>query len=218
MGRANSLARNCTGTCAPVLHWQARPQSSPSPLWANDASGKRISAACLVELETFSRHSLNVALTDLRHCILLSRSVIVSLPPQTLREGLHLDPCILGLLHFLPNEFAVQGRGQHQRHGTDDDEAAAFNALALLGTIPSGEHDSSVSLKAGEIALGILKKNPQHPGAAHYALHAYDDGEHAAMGLQAARTYARIAPASSQGSVPQRHRIARPAGCEGPPH
>jgi len=54
-----------------------------------------------------------------------------------------------------------------------------------------------VSLKAGEIALAILKKNPEHPGAAHYALHAFDDGEHAAMGLQAARTYARIAPASS---------------------
>src|SRR5262249_7944687 len=35
------------------------------------------------------------------------------------------------------------------------------------------------------------------PGAAHYALHAYDDGEHAAMGLKAARIYARIAPASS---------------------
>src|SRR2546430_13728575 len=30
-----------------------------------------------------------------------------------------------------------------------------------------------------------------------YALHAFDDGEHAAMGLEAARIYARIAPASS---------------------
>src|SRR4029077_4401851 len=47
------------------------------------------------------------------------------------------------------------------------------------------------------IVSAILKKNPEHPGAAHYALHAFDDGEHAAMGLQAARTYARIAPASS---------------------
>src|SRR5205814_7632165 len=54
-----------------------------------------------------------------------------------------------------------------------------------------------VSLKAGEIALAVLKKNPEHPGANHYALHAFDDGEHAARALQAARTYARIAPASS---------------------
>jgi tetratricopeptide (TPR) repeat protein len=79
----------------------------------------------------------------------------------------------------------------------DDDEAAAFHALALLGTIPSGERNAAVSLKAGAVAAAILKRNPEHPGAAHYALHAFDDGEHAAMGLQAARIYARIAPASS---------------------
>jgi tetratricopeptide (TPR) repeat protein len=79
----------------------------------------------------------------------------------------------------------------------EDHEAAAFYALALLATIPDGERNAAVSLKAGEIAAAILEKNPEHPGAAHYALHAFDDGEHAAMGLQAARTYARIAPASS---------------------
>src|SRR5262249_19811004 len=78
-----------------------------------------------------------------------------------------------------------------------DDEAEAFYALALLGTIPNGQRDSATSLKAGEIASAILKRSPQHPGAAHYSLHAYDDGEHAAMGLEAARIYAKIAPASS---------------------
>ena len=79
----------------------------------------------------------------------------------------------------------------------EDDEASAFYALALLSTIPSGERHLAVSLKAGGIALAILKNNPEHPGANHYALHAFDDGEHAARALQAARTYARIAPASS---------------------
>ncbi|MBZ5560330.1 MAG: tetratricopeptide repeat protein [Acidobacteriia bacterium] len=83
------------------------------------------------------------------------------------------------------------------RQYPQDDEAAAFYALALLATIPENERNTAVSLKAGAIASAILKRNPEHPGAAHYALHAYDDGEHAAMGLQAARTYARIAPASS---------------------
>jgi tetratricopeptide (TPR) repeat protein len=79
----------------------------------------------------------------------------------------------------------------------DDDEASAFCALALLATIPAAERNQTVSLKAGNLALAILRKNPLHPGAAHYALHAFDDGEHAALGLEAARTYARIAPASS---------------------
>jgi tetratricopeptide (TPR) repeat protein len=83
------------------------------------------------------------------------------------------------------------------RHFPDDDEAAAFHTLALLATIPSGQRNPDVSLKAGAIATAILRKHPEHPGAAHYALHAFDDGEHAAMGLPAARSYARIAPASS---------------------
>ena len=80
----------------------------------------------------------------------------------------------------------------------DDDEAALFYALALLGTQPeTGARDTAVMLKAGNIALAVLKKHPQHPGAAHYVLHAFDDGEHAALALGAARTYAKIAPASS---------------------
>jgi hypothetical protein len=83
------------------------------------------------------------------------------------------------------------------RQFPDDDEAALFYALALLGTIREGQRDPVTSQKAGSIATAILKKNPEHPGAAHYALHAFDDGEHAAMGLEAARIYARIAPASS---------------------
>jgi tetratricopeptide (TPR) repeat protein len=78
-----------------------------------------------------------------------------------------------------------------------DDEAALFYALSLLASIPNGQRNPEISLKAGAIASAVLKRNPDHPGAAHYALHAYDDGEHAAMGLQAARIYARIAPASS---------------------
>ncbi len=86
---------------------------------------------------------------------------------------------------------------QLSRQFPDDDEAAAFYALSLLALIPAGQRDPATSLKAGGIATAILKRNPEHPGAAHYALHAFDDGEHAAMGLQAARIYARIAPASS---------------------
>ena len=87
--------------------------------------------------------------------------------------------------------------GELTRRFPDDQDAAAFYALALLATIPEGRREPAVSLKAGGIAAAVLEKNPEHPGAAHYALHAFDDGEHAAMGLKAARIYARIAPASS---------------------
>jgi tetratricopeptide (TPR) repeat protein len=92
--------------------------------------------------------------------------------------------------------YADRMAALHQQF-PDDDEAAAFYALALLSTIPANQPDTEISLKAGGVALEVLKRNAQHPGAAHYALHAFDDGEHAAMALEAARTYARIAPASS---------------------
>ncbi len=78
-----------------------------------------------------------------------------------------------------------------------DDEARVFQALALLATIPEGTRRPEVSLRAGALASGVLTRNPQHPGAAHYVLHAYDDGEHTALALPAARIYAALAPQSS---------------------
>ncbi|PYQ70306.1 MAG: hypothetical protein DMG04_25155 [Acidobacteria bacterium] len=95
------------------------------------------------------------------------------------------------------NRAYAERMAELSRQFPTDDEAAAFYALALLGARAETDRDTSVMQKAGAIALAVLKRNPQHPGAAHYALHAFDDGEHAAMGLEAARTYARIAPASS---------------------
>ena len=83
------------------------------------------------------------------------------------------------------------------RDHADDQEEAAFYALALLGTIPENARNAQISLKAGALAAGLLAKNPQHPGAAHYALHAYDDGVNNRLGLEAARIYAKVAPASS---------------------
>jgi len=41
----------------------------------------------------------------------------------------------------------------------------------------------------------VYDHNPQHPGVLHYRIHVYDDPSHAAMGLAAARAYAKAAPA-----------------------
>jgi tetratricopeptide (TPR) repeat protein len=43
----------------------------------------------------------------------------------------------------------------------------------------------------------VFARNPQHPGAAHYILHAYDHGTLASKALPAARAYAKIAPQAS---------------------
>ena len=76
----------------------------------------------------------------------------------------------------------------------DDLEAQAFYALALLGTVRPGDKGFQRQMKAGAIAMDVYQKNPDHPGAAHYIIHAFDDPEHAILALPAARRYAAIAP------------------------
>lgn len=76
----------------------------------------------------------------------------------------------------------------------DDLEAACFYSLSLLGTVRPGDKGYRRQALAGAIALDVYQKNPDHPGAAHYIIHAFDDPEHAILALPAARRYAQIAP------------------------
>ena len=78
----------------------------------------------------------------------------------------------------------------------EDLDAAAFYSLSLLGMVRSEEKSYRLQARAGAIALDIYQKNPNHPGAAHYIIHAFDDPEHAIIALPAARRYADIAPAA----------------------
>lgn len=76
----------------------------------------------------------------------------------------------------------------------DDLDAAAFYSLSLLGLVRMDEKSYRLQARAGAIALDVYQKNPNHPGAAHYIIHAFDDPEHAILALPAARRYAGIAP------------------------
>jgi hypothetical protein len=82
------------------------------------------------------------------------------------------------------------------RRYPDDQEASAFYALALLGTAPPGDATFAAQKQAADILNGLLMKEPQHPGAIHYLIHAYDYPSLAAMALPAARAYAKVAPSS----------------------
>jgi tetratricopeptide (TPR) repeat protein len=79
-----------------------------------------------------------------------------------------------------------------------DLEAAAFASIALLMAEASGGYGGG-DLRAArrgaiDLAQRVFRANPDHPGAAHYLIHAYDDPEIAAEGLDVARAYASIAP------------------------
>jgi len=96
----------------------------------------------------------------------------------------------------------------HQKY-PQDREAGVFYALALLASAP----DNDASLKNPREAIALLdeifKKEPNHPGAAHYLIHAADNPQLAELGLPAARRYAEIAPASPHALHMPSHLFAR---------
>ena len=84
---------------------------------------------------------------------------------------------------------------QLYREHPDDLEAAAFYALALLGIAhPNDPTALRTRMKAAAVALEVYRREPNHPGAAHYIIHAFDDPDHAILALPIARHYVEMAP------------------------
>lgn len=75
-----------------------------------------------------------------------------------------------------------------------DVEARIFWALAIAQTALPTDKTFAQNLKAAEILEPLYKRMPNHPGLAHYIIHAYDVPALAAKALPAARAYADIAP------------------------
>jgi len=91
--------------------------------------------------------------------------------------------------------YAESMRRMHDKYPADD-EITAFFALATLGTSHGGR-DAAIYMRAAALVEQVYARNPQHPGAAHYLIHAYDDPVHAPLGLRYAEAYSKIAPSAS---------------------
>jgi tetratricopeptide (TPR) repeat protein len=76
----------------------------------------------------------------------------------------------------------------------DDSEAAAFYALAHLATAPSDTISRAHSDRAAEILLRVYERNPDHPGAMHYLVHANDVPGRERELLEITRKYEAVAP------------------------
>src|SRR5262245_17450925 len=77
-----------------------------------------------------------------------------------------------------------------------DDEAQIFNALYLIAIQERSDQTYKDALKAAGILEKQFAKHPNHPGVAHYLIHAYDAPPVAQKGLNSAKRYAGIAPAA----------------------
>jgi tetratricopeptide (TPR) repeat protein len=94
------------------------------------------------------------------------------------------------------DDHYAEAMQQLSRAYPNDDEAQLFYALALLGK-SEGVRDVPAYLQAAAIATAVFVRNPDHPGAAHYWIHAMDDPQHAAGALVAARALSKIAPSAA---------------------
>jgi hypothetical protein len=78
----------------------------------------------------------------------------------------------------------------------NDDEAQIYYAITLNVSASPADKTYAQQLKGAAILEPILKRQPRHPGVAHYLIHLYDYPPIAERGLDAAHRYAAIAPAA----------------------
>jgi hypothetical protein len=91
----------------------------------------------------------------------------------------------------------------------DDDEAQIHYALALNTSASPADKTYAGQLKGAAILEVIARRQPQHPGVAHYLIHLYDYPPIAEKGLDAARRYAKIAPAAAHAQHMPSHIFTR---------
>jgi tetratricopeptide (TPR) repeat protein len=90
-----------------------------------------------------------------------------------------------------------------------DDEAQIHYALALNTSASAADKTYANQLKGASILEPIAIRQPQHPGVAHYLIHLYDYPPIAEKGLDAARRYAKIAPAAAHAQHMPSHIFTR---------
>jgi len=77
-----------------------------------------------------------------------------------------------------------------------DTEVAIYYALSLVETASKTDTTFARQKQAAAILNPLFRRFPEHPGLAHYLIHANDSPRLATLGLDAARRYAEIAPSA----------------------
>jgi hypothetical protein len=90
----------------------------------------------------------------------------------------------------------AEAMGAASRSNPKDTEAQVFFALSLIATAPLEDGTHANQKRAAALLEPVFRDQPDHPGAAHYLIHAYDSAELAPRGLTAARAYSKIAPSA----------------------
>ncbi len=90
-----------------------------------------------------------------------------------------------------------------------DTEAKIFYALSLVASAAPTDKRYVNQLKAGAILESIWAQQPDHPGLAHYIIHAYDYPALADRAEAAAQRYSQIAPSAAHAMHMPSHTFTR---------
>lgn len=123
-----------------------------------------------------------------------------ALHPPTERERLFVAAAGAFFLEPASSDYWLRIRrweqAQEALHAAypGDSEAAVFHALALLATAPANAVSRDHSDRAAAILLRVHARNPDHPGAMHYLVHANDVPGRERESLEITRKYESVAP------------------------
>jgi hypothetical protein len=121
-------------------------------------------------------------------------------PPKTERERVYVE----AVAHLFTDTASTDQRSRILAYESamaalsaaypDDIEASIFYALSLAAAADPADKTYAKQLKAGAILESLFAQYPNHPGLAHYIIHAYDVPPLAARAVVAAHRYGEIAP------------------------
>jgi tetratricopeptide (TPR) repeat protein len=102
-----------------------------------------------------------------------------------------------------------QAMGEVATKYIGDPEASIFYAIALVASAPPTDKTYANQLRAGSMLEAMWARQPDHPGLAHYIIHAYDVPALAPQAKAAAERYAAIAPSAAHALHMPSHTFTR---------
>lgn len=162
-----------------ALAYWGQAMSENHPLWAQQDMDK--ANAALNKLAPSFEGRLAKAPTEKEKAFLTAIEMMYHSPGDKLQRDI---------------AYSDHMKSMHERW-PDDDEISIFYALSILGTVRRGDKGYRRQALAASISQEVFAENPNHPGAAHFIIHSFDDPDHAILALPAARVYAGIAPAAA---------------------
>jgi tetratricopeptide (TPR) repeat protein len=132
----------------------------------------------------------------------LAQRAVALAAKQSHREQMYAAAAMAYYTDLATKDHASRMKAQEQAFDAlrqahpEDMEATIFYARTRVANASPTDMMFAQQIAAAELMQPLFDKHKDHPGLAHYIIHAYDAPATAARGANAAKSYAGIAPAA----------------------